>query len=178
MDREEFGWLVRGVLAGSVFLVAFIAFQMGVGVSARAELPELGFLAHVYYSAGLFILGGMDLGTPVGGPPFARSLLWTAYFLAPVITTSAVVEGLRFLGNGAVERFAMRRHLIVAGFGRLGMNFVTASRRWDTRSLIVALDRDVNRAAVTQARRLSHVRFMPADIQLPGAFHHLALKRA
>jgi voltage-gated potassium channel Kch len=78
----------------------------------------------------------------------------------------------------AVERFGMRRHLIVAGFGKLGMNFVTASRRWDMRALIVALDRDVNRAAVTQARRLSHVRFLPADIQLPGAFHHLALKRA
>jgi hypothetical protein len=178
MEREEFGWLVRGVLVGVVFLLALSAFRLGVGVSAREHLPELGVLAQVYYSAGLFVLGGMDLGTPIGGPHFARSLLWGAYFLAPVITTSAVVEGLRMLGYGAVERFGMRRHLVVAGFGQLGMNFVTAARQREPRCLIVAVDRDLNRVAVRQARRQSGVHFMPADIELPSAFSHLALARA
>jgi voltage-gated potassium channel Kch len=150
---------------------------MGVGVSARDNLPNLGLFAQVYYSAGLFVLGGMDLGTPIGGPRLARSLLWVAFFLAPVITTSTVVEGLRRVGYGAVELFGMRQHVIVAGLGNLGMSFVAAARRRDPRCLIVAIDRDVNRAAVTQARRHARVHFLPGDIQLPGAFSHLALER-
>ena len=178
MDRRNFGWFVRGTLAALVFGLAVEAFRMGVDVSARPGVPTMGMLPQLYYSAGLFILGGMDLGTPLGGPALGRFLLWFAYFSAPIITTSTVVEGLRRVGYGAVERFGMHRHLVVAGLGRLGMGFVAANRQHNPRQMIVALDRDVNRAALTQARQHGRIHVLPGDIRLPNAFAHLALERA
>jgi len=172
------GWWVRAALAAAVFLMAVEAFRLGVDVSARPGVPQLSLLAQGYYAAGLFVLGGMDLGTPVGGPRLARALLWLSYFSAPLITTSSVVEGLRRVSYGAVERFGMRRHLVVAGLGRLGMSFVAACRSRDPLGMIVAIDSDVNRAAVTQAWRQTRVHFLPGDIRLPNAFAHLALEHA
>jgi hypothetical protein len=178
MAEDDFGWIVRAVLAGVVLVLALVAFHLGVGVSARADLPELGLLAQIYYSAGLFLLGGMDLGTPIGGPHLARSLLWGAYFVAPVLTTSALFDGLRRVRHGALERLGMRRHLVVAGLGQLGVNFLTAARRRHPRRLIVAVDCDVNQAAVAWARHQPRVHFLPGDIQLPSALGHVALQRA
>jgi voltage-gated potassium channel Kch len=178
MDRRNFGWFARGALATVVFLCAVEAFRSGVDVSARAGVPQMGLLTQLYYSAGLFVLGGMDLGTPVGGSTLARALLWGSYFCAPLITTSTLIEGVRRVGYGAVERFGMRQHLVVAGLGRLGMTFVTACRQRSPKGMIVAVDRDVNRAAVTQARRQLRVYVLPGDIQFESAFLHLALDRA
>ena len=58
-----------------------------MGVSER-DLADAGILTRAYYTLGLFFLGGLDLGTPVGGPEAARTVLWLAYFAAPLITGS------------------------------------------------------------------------------------------
>src|SRR4051812_19144077 len=107
MGQKSLGLMVRGGLAAIVYLLAVFAFRAGVEVSARQGVPDMGLFAQLYYAGGLFILGGMDLGTPSGGPHVARVLLWTTYFAAPLITTSTVLEGLRFIGYGAMERFGM-----------------------------------------------------------------------
>ena len=60
---------------------------LGVEVSER-DLTGEGLLGRLYYVLGLFVLGGLDLGTPMGGPAFGRVLLWFAYFGAPLITAS------------------------------------------------------------------------------------------
>jgi len=102
------------------FACGVAGFASGVGVTERPELVEGSPLAKVYYALGLFLFGGMDLGTPTGGPGWGRALLWTAYFLAPAITASALIEAaLRVL---APESWKLRRvsgHVVVAGSGRL-----------------------------------------------------------
>ena len=77
----------------AVFACALVAFEVGVGTSERAAIPQAGVLTHLYYGVGLFVLGGMDLGMPTGGPVYGRVLLWVAYFLGPIVTTTAVAEG-------------------------------------------------------------------------------------
>jgi voltage-gated potassium channel Kch len=100
-------------------------------------------LVKLYYTGSLFVLGGTDLGTPSSGPALARALLWFAYFAAPLITVSAVVEtAVRAVTN---ERWWLRRvrdHVVVAGAGRVGMLLVEHTRMLaDTREIVVVDER-------------------------------------
>ncbi|WP_106089130.1 hypothetical protein [Enhygromyxa salina] len=70
----------RAVPVALVFLSGFLGLSSGVEVSER-ELSEVGYWAKAY-ALGLFVVGGVDLGTPHGGsrsgaarcgePTFAR----------------------------------------------------------------------------------------------------------
>ncbi len=179
MDRATYGWGLRGVAFALVFVATVVALRAGVDVSARPGLPEAGLPSQLYYGAGLFVLGGLDLGTPTGGPPEMRALLWGAYFSAPLITTSAVVEGaLRLVGTRMFDRVGLRDHLLVVGLGQLGTAFVRAIRSNDPERLIVAMDKDVGRAALTQIRRQHRVRVVAGEARLAEAFSGLALTKA
>jgi len=149
------GWALRiGLLAVTV-AVAMVAFSSGVGASERAGIPEAGALTHAYYTLGLFVLGGLDIGTPSGGPPALRYAMWAVYFLAPLITTTAVVESaIRVLRPDWVRRMALRDHVVVVGMGRLGMMFVEALRARDPRArvLLVAREGLAGNAQVAAAR--------------------------
>jgi hypothetical protein len=123
---------LRFALPVIAFACGVVGFLYGVGTSERPEIADAAVLAKIYYTLGLFLFGGMDLGTPVGGPGWARGLLWTAYFLAPAITASAVIEaGLRVL---APESWKLRRvsgHIVVAGSGRLTELYLQRLREVD-----------------------------------------------
>src|SRR5688500_5298053 len=82
-------WL-RAISPSLVFCAGYLALASGAAVSER-EIPA-GPLPHIYYVISLFGLGGLDLGTPVGGPAWALALLWAVYFAAPLVTASAVLE--------------------------------------------------------------------------------------
>ena len=77
---------IAGVCA--VFALALVAFVSGVTTSGVPDMAGQSILAWTYYAGGLFVFGGLDLGTPVGGPTVGRAALWCAYFLAPTITTT------------------------------------------------------------------------------------------
>ena len=83
-----FRW--RGLILVLVFLAGLLAFIGGAEVS-EMDIRELGILGKAYYTIGLFILAGIDIGVPSVGPGWAQAMLWFAYFAAPAITTSAVV---------------------------------------------------------------------------------------
>ena len=82
----------RALAALLSFIFAMVGFQMGVAVTDRPGLPEASLVTHIYYSLSLFVMGGVDLGMPVGGPLLGRYLLWLAYFAAPVLAASTVLE--------------------------------------------------------------------------------------
>ena len=179
MERLSLGWFARGLALLAVFVMAVHAFQSGVDVSDRPGLPNAELLTQLYYAAGLFVLGGLDLGTPVSGPGFERALLWASYFLAPAITTSAVIEGaLRLVGSRAFEKIGLKQHLVVVGLGNLGTTFVAAVRRVQPHRVLVAVERDVSRPRLDQVRRQHDVRLIPGDARIASSFSSLRLDRA
>ncbi len=120
------------------FMLGVIGFLAGVGVSER-DIAETDVLTKVYYSLGLFLFGGMDLGTPKGGPAWGQGFLWVAYFLAPAITASAVIDAaLRVL---APERRLkrLRDHVVVAGSGQLTSLYLQRLRDADPRIALVVV---------------------------------------
>ncbi len=179
MTGSPLSWILRIAAVLVVLGMALFAFGAGVDVSDRSGMPEAGRLTHLYYAVGLFVLGGLDLGTPVGGPALPRALLWLAYFVAPAITTGAVIEGLlRIIGSGWIDRVGLRNHVVVVGVGRVGMSFVEALREREPTRVIVVVDRELGRANVEQARRRFGARFIPGDIRLKGTLSQLSLERA
>lgn len=173
------GWVARGVALALVFGMSVAAFRAGVDVSDRPGLPEAGLLSQLYYAAGLFVLGGLDLGTPVAGQPLQRGMLWATYFIAPLITTSAVVEGaMRLVGTRAFDKVGLRQHLVVIGLGSLGTTFVSAYRRRQRRNVVLAMDRDVTRPALLEIRRQHNVRLVPGDARIQASLSVLALEHA
>ncbi len=114
MDRSSVGWVARGSALAVVFAMALYAFAAGVDVSDRPGAPDADLLTQLYHTAGLLVLGGMDLGTPVSGAFAPRALLWAAYFLAPLITTTAVVEGVLRLVASTFDVLALEHAAGVA----------------------------------------------------------------
>ena len=84
------GW--RWWAAAILFLLGFGGLLAGVDVSERPGVADASNMTKAYYTLGLFVVGGLDIGTPQGGPWLARTALWIAYFGAPLLTASAVIE--------------------------------------------------------------------------------------
>ena len=91
-DKRKFPW--RSAAALFFFLSAMVGFYLGVAVSERPDVTTAGLLTRAYYSLSLFVVGGVDLGTPTGGPLAGRVLLWLSYFGAPVLAASTLIEAL------------------------------------------------------------------------------------
>ena len=131
----------RTLVVGAVFLCGLAAFLLGADVSDRPGVPEASLLTKLYYTLSLFVLGGTDLGVPSGGSAGARTLLWGAYFVAPAVTATAVIEGV--LRAVRPDRWALRRmrgHLVLAGCGKLGLQVLRRIRERAPRIPVVVVD--------------------------------------
>ncbi len=104
-----------------VSAAALVAMQLGVGFSERPGTVDTSWMLRFYDTIGLFVLGGLDLGEPIGGTAFARALMWTAYFGAPAITGITVVETLlKTLAPGHWHLRNLKGHVVVIGSGPIG----------------------------------------------------------
>lgn len=134
------GW--RWPLALVLFVCGVAGFRSGVELSSGEDLGHLSLMAHAYYSLSLFVISGVDLGTPERGPWWGMALLWLAYFGAPALTASAVIETvLRVL---APERWRLKRlkeHVIIVGAGDLTTSYLRVLRRLDPRVQVIVVDR-------------------------------------
>ncbi|MEQ8860520.1 MAG: NAD-binding protein [Pseudomonadales bacterium] len=124
----RFGW--RWLAALGLLAFALGGLSSGVSLSERPDVGETGWLIMTYYSLGLFVFGGLDVGFPVGGPLFGRGLLWVAYFGAPLLTASAVIEAVMRVMTR--DRWQLRRlsgHVIIVGAGSLTLTYLRVLRR-------------------------------------------------
>jgi hypothetical protein len=136
------GFQIRVASAIAVALLAFAAFAAGVSTTGIPDLASESIVAWAYYAAGLFVFGGLDLGAPTGGPPAFRTILWAAYFLAPTITTTAVIEAaLRLQRPEWARRRSLRGHLILVGAGRIGLAYLSAVRKVEPDRPVLLVDR-------------------------------------
>lgn len=119
----DLSWKSWGALI--LFSCGLLGFLSGVDVSERPGLPDEDFFTKAYYVFGLFVLGGLDLGTPQGGPLHGRILVWIAYFGAPIWTASAAVGTVLTALRPRVWRTpAIRRHIVIIGGGNLSIAFI------------------------------------------------------
>ncbi|MFT5277825.1 MAG: hypothetical protein ACI8VI_001465, partial [Granulosicoccus sp.] len=121
MDRVSlltlnYSW--RWSAAFVLFLCAFLALIMGVSLSERPDTQSADLLTKAYYSLGLFVMGGLDIGTPVGGPLVPRLMLWLSYFASPMLAASTIIEAVIKTISPYKWRFRrISNHIVVAGSG-------------------------------------------------------------
>jgi Trk K+ transport system NAD-binding subunit len=170
--------LWRGLAFALVYLIGFVGLSSGVEVSERA-LIGAGVAARAYYALGLFVLGGLDLGTPVDGPLLGRVMLWSAYFLAPLITASALIEtAVRLVSPLALRVRPLTRHVVLAGAGRLTLLYVRRLRERDTGRTIVVVEREPDRSFVGELRAAHRAVVVTGDITNDQVLKSLRLDRA
>jgi len=161
-----------------VYAVAVLGLSTGVGLTQR-DLTQSGMLERAYYALGLFVLGGLDLGTPTGGPPLGRALLWLAYFVAPLITVSALVEAaIRLVGPLALRARVLSDHVVLGGGGRVALLYVRKLRERDPRRRIVVVERDAGSPFLTELRDVHRALVVTGDIASDAVLRGLQLDRA
>lgn len=173
---RPFAW--RGLAFLLVILAGVTALTLGVEVTER-DLSGEGLAGRIYYVLGLFVLGGLDLGTPVGGPAFGRILLWIAYFGAPVITASALIEAAIRLADPLWLRMkALDGHVVLGGAGRLTTVYVRRLRQRDPARTVVVVERDPNHPSIPELRDSYHATVIAGDITHDEVLRGLRLRRA
>ena len=109
----------------TLFGFGFMGLVMGVDVSERPGVPESDLFTKAYYALGLFVLGGLDLGTPSSGPLLGRILLWVAYFGAPIWTASAIFETILHALRPPVWHVRnIKKRIVIFGGGELTLAFL------------------------------------------------------
>ncbi len=162
-----------------VFLLSIGAFLSGVDTTGVDDMSELSIFAWIYYSAGLFVFGGLDLGVPVGGSAAGRGALWAAYFLAPIITTTAVVDAaLQLIRRDRSRARALDGHVVVIGAGRLGLTYIQAIRQIEPERQLLLVDAEGDKISVEEAGLLEGIQFVRASLDRKEAFRLLQLERA
>ena len=112
------------------FFSALIGFQLGVSVSERPEIVYGGIIERAYYSLSLFVVGGVDLGTPQGGPLIGRILLWIAYFGAPILAASTLIDALiRGLAPQSWQLRRIKDHIVIVGANELALSYLRVLRK-------------------------------------------------
>lgn len=153
----ELSWKSWSAIA--IFGCGFAGLAMGVGVSERPGVSEADLFTRAYYAFGLFVLGGMDLGTPTGGPLYGRILLWMAYFAAPVWTASAVFETILHALRPPVWRVrSVKNKIVIIGGGELTLAFLNRIvANGNPRRVIVIVD-ELQHPHIDQLRSYRGVR--------------------
>ena len=171
-----FRW--RGAVLILVFLLGLVAFCGGAEASDR-DVRSADFMAKVYYTLGLFVLGGLDLGVPVRGPMWARAMLWLVYFAAPAITTSALVEGiLRAIRPDRFRLRQLRQHVVIAGCGRLAMLYLECLREAEPNTPVLIIDNRADNPHAQTAIERFRANVLIADVTSKPAIRMLRLKFA
>jgi Trk K+ transport system NAD-binding subunit len=132
-----------------------------------------------YYSLGLFVFGGLDVGFPVGGPLAGRVMLWVAYFGAPLLTVSAAIEAaMRVMRRDHWQLRRLSGHVVVVGAGALTLTYLRVLRRkWPDVTVVVL----VEAIEVTRRQELEqtfNVRVVVGDPTHEFMLRQLRLRRA
>jgi voltage-gated potassium channel Kch len=178
--RAALRWFrYRGLALAIVFACGLVALLAGVGVSDRGGVPEADLMTKIYYTLGLFVLGGMDLGVPQGGPSWARGLLWTAYFAAPVVTASALVEGvLRMIDPESWRLRRLNNHIVIAGAGNLALLYLQRLRETDPLADVVVVEKHLDATNIDVIQSRYRAKVVHGDIATDEIMSSVNLPRA
>jgi Trk K+ transport system NAD-binding subunit len=147
------------------FCSAVAGFSSGVVVSERPEVAEGGILTMAYYSLSLFVVGGVDLGTPLGGPLWGRVLLWLAYFGAPILAAWTLIEALlNAFRPQSWQLRHMRNHVVVVGASELSLSYLRVLRSHNPRVPVVVAVKKIDAVAAEEIRESFNAFVVVGDI--------------
>jgi Trk K+ transport system NAD-binding subunit len=176
-SQPRLNW--RWVAAITLFLLAFFGLASGVALSERPAVASSGLLTKAYYSLGLFVVGGLDIGTPVSGPVVGQIMLWVAYFGAPILTASAVIEAV--IRVMAPHRWQLRRlhdHIVIVGAGELTISYLRVLRRHYPKVPIVVVDEAMETVREQELEQSFGVMVVVGDITHDFLLTGLRLRKA
>lgn len=177
LGRPGADWRWGAALA--LFLFAFGGFLLGVSLTERPGVTEASLLTRAYYSLGLFVVGGLDIGTPIGGPLIGQAMLWIAYFGAPVLTASAVIEAVaRIMSPRPWQLRRIRHHVVVVGTGPMTDSYLRVLRRRAPRRPVVVVDERIEPVRRQELQQTFDVTVVTGDITHDFLIRSLRLHRA
>lgn len=133
---------IRLVAAGGIYIAAIVSLEAGVTLSGAEGSQSRSLLVDAYYALSLFVVGGIDIGTPQEGPLWALALLWSAYFAAPILAVSTLLD--LILGLFTQRRWRFRRlkdHVIIEGDDELTRAYLRHLRELDSKRSVVVVSR-------------------------------------
>ncbi len=171
------GW--RWWAAAILFLLGFGGLLAGVDVSERPAVADASNMTKAYYTLGLFVVGGLDIGTPQGGPWLARTALWIAYFGAPLLTASAVIEALiKVISPGRWQLRRLANHIIIFGSGRLTLSYLRLLRRNSPNVKVVVVDEKFDPVREQELRQKFNATTLVGDLTHRYLLKNLRMSRA
>ena len=173
--RPSWRWGVALLL----FAFALVGLSSGVSLTERPEVASADTLTRAYYSLGLFVVGGLDLGTPTGGPLVGRIMLWVAFFGSPLLMASAVIDAL--LKAMAPQRWQLRRlrgHIVISGAGELTTSYLRLLRKHETGTQVVVVDEAVDPVRTRELQQAFGVTMVTGDITHDFLLKELQLAKA
>ncbi len=174
-DGADWRW---GAALG-LFLFAFGGLLLGVSLTERPGVTDASLLTKAYYSLGLFVVGGLDIGTPTGGPLLGQAMLWIAYFGAPVLTASAVIEAIaRIMSPRPWQLRRIRQHVVVVGTGPMTDSYLRVLRRRAPRCPVVVVDESIEPIRRQELEQTFNVTVVTGDITHDFLIRALRLHRA
>lgn len=167
-----------GVVA--VVLLALGAFSAGVGTASIPDIGSESVLGWLYFTGGLFVFGGLDLGTPLGGPPIARAALWVSYFLAPAITTTAIAKTmLMMVRQDSTARRRLNDHVILIGSSGAANAYAEAIHQSDSSRLILRVDHQADlEPSFDEARFGRRLPLLRGDVRFAKTLEVAGLSKA
>ena len=153
--------------------------MLGVSVTEKPPMSSHDILIMAYYSLSLFVVGGVDLGTPTGGSDIARAFVWMAYFGAPILAATTLIDV--FLRAFAPQTWELRRlrgHVVVVGAGELSLSYLRVLRKHNASVPIVVVCREIEQSSEDEIRQSFGARVVIGDITHKFFLGQLKLKRA
>jgi hypothetical protein len=137
---------IRLLIPFLIVILTVLAFKNGVSVADKPELhmQPVGIL--LFHAINLFTLGAKDLGQPIAGPYGWQMILYSMYYLAPLISITALAEIIYVLSKPFLPLLLYKgRHFIIIGSGRVGKAAYEALRQEYGRHIqVVFVDKNVN----------------------------------
>lgn len=148
-NAKKLNWRSLGALL--FFSCAIAGFQLGVYVSERPDVVDSGILTQIYYSLSLFVLGGVDLGMPVGGTQLGRFLMWLAYFGAPILAASTIIDALlRALAPQGWKFRRIKNHIVVVGANELTLSYLRVLRKHDIHTPVIVVSKQLEKSTAEE----------------------------
>jgi voltage-gated potassium channel Kch len=176
-SQRKINW--RWAAALGLFGCGFMGLISGVGLSERPDIVSAGLLTKAYYSLGLFVVGGLDIGTPNSGPMLGQVILWVAYFGAPLLTASAVIEAvIRVVSPHGWQLKRLKNHIVVVGSGELTISYLRMLRKADPDVAVVVIDDNVEPVRVQELEQTFDAVVVIGEIKHEFLLAELGVERA